>query len=166
MYVFMASTIFNIRFSSIRQREADFKVKTFSGKLFTKSVVCGDEVSPGRCGDTSVRTGSSSGTRAGWAGVSVRRPTSPRAVTGTGRYIQHLHWSSSYNTALSLVERFRVVKYFHALKGHTIGGLSDARPALLCHKEPAQGTQSPLLGVLGRNTPRGVFLAIRWFFMA
>ena len=27
-------------------------------------------------------------------------------------------------------------------------------PALLCHKEPAQGTQTPLLGALGRN---GVF---------
>ena len=28
-----------------------------------------------------------------------------------------------------------------------------ASPALLCHKEPAQGTQSPLLGALGRNAP-------------
>ena len=28
---------------------------------------------------------------------------------------------------------------------------SVATPALLCHKEPAQGTQSPLLGALGRN---------------
>ena len=26
-------------------------------------------------------------------------------------YIQHSHWSSSYNTALSLVESFRVLKY-------------------------------------------------------
>ena len=26
-----------------------------------------------------------------------------------------------------------------------------ASPALLCHKEPAQGTQSPLLGVLGHS---------------
>ena len=34
---------------------------------------------------------------------------------------------------------------------------SVATPALLCHKEPAQGTQSPLLGA---------FLAFRWFFMA
>ena len=37
-----------------------------------------------QCGDTSVRTGSSSGTRGGWAGVLVRRLTSPLAVTGTG----------------------------------------------------------------------------------
>ena len=29
--------------------------------------------------------------------------------------------------------------------------------ALLCHKEPAQGTQSPLIGA---------FLAFRWFFTA
>ena len=28
---------------------------------------------------------------------------------------------------------------------------SVATPALLCHKEPAQGTQSPLLGVLGHS---------------
>ena len=42
---------------------------------------------------------------------------------------------------------FIVMKYFH----------SDASPALLFHKKPAQGTQSPLLGA---------FLASRWFFMA
>ena len=33
----------------------------------------------------------------------------------------------------------------------------DATPALLCHKEPAQGTQSPLLGAL---------IAFRWIVMA
>ena len=33
------------------------------------------------------------------------------------------------------------------------GGHSVATPTLLCHKEPAQGTQSPLLGALGRNAP-------------
>ena len=34
-----------------------------------------------------------------------------------------------------------------------------ATPALLCHKEPAQGTQSPLLGALRRNAPyQGHFL--------
>ena len=34
---------------------------------------------------------------------------------------------------------------------------SVATPALLCHKEPAQGIQSPLLGALGRNAPsRGI----------
>ena len=32
---------------------------------------------------------------------------------------------------------------------------SVAIPALLCHKEPAQGTQSPHWGALGRNTPIG-----------
>ena len=45
-------------------------------------------------------------------------------------YIQHSHWSSSYIAALSLVESFRVVKYFHALKGPIIGVLSDATPAV------------------------------------
>ena len=57
------------------------------------------------------------------------------------------HWSSSDITALSLVESFIMMKYFHCV----------ATPALLCHKKPAQGTQSPLLGA---------FLAFRWFFMA
>ena len=33
---------------------------------------------------------------------------------------------------------------------------SDVTPALLCHKEPAQGTQTPL---------QGAFLAFHWFFM-
>ena len=46
------------------------------------------------------------------------------------RDIQHFHWSSSYIAALSLVESFRVLKYFHALKD----ALSDATPAVLCHK--------------------------------
>ena len=46
------------------------------------------------------------------------------------------HWSNSYITALSLVETFRVLKYFH----------SDV---LFCHKEPAQGMQGKnLLGAL------------------
>ena len=45
---------------------------------------------------------------------------------------------------LSLVESFRVLKYFH----------SDATPALLCHKEPAQGTL------------KRVFFAFLWFFIA
>ena len=44
------------------------------------------------------------------------------------------HWSSSYITALSLVKSFKGITYFQ----------SDATPALLCHKEPAQGTLSPL----------------------
>ena len=61
----------------------------------------------------------------------------------TGTYIQHSHWSSSYITALSLVESSRVVKYFHALKGPTIGALSDATPAILCHKEPARRKNTP-----------------------
>ena len=50
------------------------------------------------------------------------------------RYIQDSHWSSSYITALSLVE-------------------SDATPALLCHKEPACRIQNPLLGALDRKIP-------------
>ena len=31
----------------------------------------------------------------------------------------------------------------HALKGPTIGALSDATPALLCHKEPARASKAP-----------------------
>ena len=33
-------------------------------------------------------------------------------------------------------------------RDHFRGAHSDASPALLCHKEPAQGTHSPLLGTL------------------
>ena len=51
-------------------------------------------------------------------------------------------------------------------RDHFRGVHSDASPALLCHKEPAQGTQSPLLGALGRKPPTRGFLAFRWFFMA
>ena len=73
-------------------------------------------------------------------------------------YIQPSHWSSSYLAALSLVQSFRVLKYFHALKGPIIGALSDATPAVLCHKEPARRKNKyPLIGVL---------LAHRWFFMS
>ena len=46
------------------------------------------------------------------------------------KYIQHSHWSRSYNTWLSLVECFRVLKYFHAV----------STPPLLCHKEPFRKT--------------------------
>ena len=55
-----------------------------------------------------------------------------------------------------------MVKYFHALKGPIIGALSDATPAVLCHKEPARA------GALERKiTPtRGILLAPRWLFMA
>ena len=48
----------------------------------------------------------------------------------------HSHWSRNVEALLSLVESFIVLKYFHG----------DATPALLCHKEPAQGTHSTLLG--------------------
>ena len=48
------------------------------------------------------------------------------------------HWSSSYFTALLLVESFIVMKYFH----------SDATPALLCHKEPAKGTPTWVISCL------------------
>ena len=74
------------------------------------------------------------------------------------RYIQDSHWSSSYNADLSLVQSCRVFKYFHALKGPIIGGLSDNEPALLCHKEPARRIQSPLLGALERKIPLDKFI--------
>ena len=32
---------------------------------------------------------------------------------------------------------------FHALKGPIIGALSDATPAVLCHKEPARASKAP-----------------------
>ena len=44
------------------------------------------------------------------------------------------HWSSSYITVLSLVQSCLVMKYF----------LSEATPALFCHKEPAQGSNVSL----------------------
>ena len=53
--------------------------------------------------------------------------SSRSSVLHSQTYIQPSHWSSSYNTALSLVESFRVVKYFHALKGPILG-------LILCHK--------------------------------
>ena len=34
----------------------------------------------------------------------------------------------------------------HALKGPIIGALSDATPALLCHKEPARRKNTPIGG--------------------
>ena len=58
--------------------------------------------------------------------------------------VEHSHWSRNVQAWLSLVETFKMLKYFHSV----------ATPALLCHKEPARRIQSPLLG-----TPR-------WFFMA
>ena len=69
--------------------------------------------------------------------------SSRSSVLHSQTYIQPSHWSSSYNTALSLVESFRVVKYFHALKGPIIGALSVATPAVLCHKEPARRKNTP-----------------------
>ena len=52
-----------------------------------------------------------------------------------------------------------VVRYFQAMLSLHWSRCyhSDATPALLCHKEPAQDTKIPLLGA---------FLAFRWFFMA
>ena len=60
--------------------------------------------------------------------------------------IQHSNWLSSYNTVLSLVESFRVLKYFLPLKGPIIGALSVATPAVLCHKEPARRKNTPYQG--------------------
>ena len=45
------------------------------------------------------------------------------ATPGTWRYIQYSHWSSFYIAALSLVENFRVLKYFHELKGPIIDSI-------------------------------------------
>ena len=50
------------------------------------------------------------------ATVLVSEPPSHHVVRGGGRDIQHSHWSSSYIAPLSLVENWRVLKYFHALK--------------------------------------------------
>ena len=57
------------------------------------------------------------------------------------------HGSEDRAGAAIGIYRLRVLKYFHSV----------ATPALLFNKEPAQGTQSPLLGA---------FLAFHWFFMA
>ena len=49
--------------------------------------------------------------------------------------------------ALSLVELLHycalIGRELHALKGPIIGALSDATPALLCHKEPARASKAP-----------------------
>ena len=42
----------------------------------------------------------------------------------------------------------RVVHCTAVIRDHGV-----ATPALLCHRQPAQGTQSPILGALGRYTP-------------
>ena len=51
--------------------------------------------------------------------------------------------------AFSLVELLQccalIGPKLHALKGPTIGALSVATLAVLCHKEPARRIQSPLL---------------------
>ena len=55
-------------------------------------------------------------------------------------------WSDVY-PALSLVELLQycalIGPELHALKGPIIGALSDATPALLCHKEPARASKAP-----------------------
>ena len=49
--------------------------------------------------------------------------------------------------AFSLVELLHycalIGRELHALKGPIIGALSDATPALLCHKEPARASKAP-----------------------
>ena len=70
-------------------------------------------------------------------------------------YFQHSHWPSYYITALSLVESFRMVKYFHALKGPIIGALSDATSAILCHKEPARRKNEPYFLLLAGSLCQG-----------
>ena len=49
--------------------------------------------------------------------------------------------------AFSLVELLQcctlIGRELHALKGPIIGALSDATPALLCHKEPARASKAP-----------------------
>ena len=66
----------------------------------------------------------------------------------------HSHWSRSVEAWLSLVESFIVLKYFHgvatpALLWHKDRGLSctgrwlSYTERILCHKEPAKGTNTP-----------------------
>ena len=89
-----------------------------------------------------------------WPGLRAP-PSPPEACQGSlqfspvSTYIQDSHWSSSYITALSLDESFRVLKYFHSV----------AMPALLCHKEPGRRIQSPLLGALERKIPLGGYFS-------
>ena len=51
------------------------------------------------------------------------------------------------------------LRHYCALIGRELH--SDATPALLCHKEPAQGTQRK-----NELSLKGAFLAFWWFFMA
>ena len=65
--------------------------------------------------------------------------------------ILHSHWSRTKDVLLSFVEMVH----------------NAAPPALLCHKEPAQGTQSPLLGAFlpfaGSLWHKGDFYAQKGF---
>ena len=72
--------------------------------------------------------------------VGVIMYTDPAQV----RDIQHSHWSSSYITALSLVESFRVLKYF------------DMVGWLLC-------TETETIKILSVH---GSHLSQAWFFIA
>ena len=56
-----------------------------------------------------------------------------------------LQWSSQDSSDQTYQENARLTNLAHFV----------AQPALLCHKEPAQGIQS-----------LGAFIAFRWFFMA
>ena len=69
----------------------------------------------------------------------------PGELRQGGRHSQHVNClhTSRYSALLSLVESSRVLKYFHAPKGPVIGALSDATPAVLCHKEPARRKNTP-----------------------
>ena len=60
--------------------------------------------------------------------------------------VLHSHWSRSNEALLSLVERFRVLKYFHSVASLTI----------LCHKEPRRAIKKTSL----------FFGCPSWFFMA
>ena len=84
----------------------------------------------------------------------VERATTPPqhwAATPVRREIQLFHWSSSYSAALSLVQRSRVLKYFHARKGPiirgalSVGGNSKQKRTSSCTKNPQLGVFCLLL---------------------
>ena len=91
--------------------------------------------------------------RLGLTDAGHERREENQRITWPGRDIKHSHWSSSYNTALSLVESCRVLKYFHALKGPNMGAFNVAAPAISCHKQPSRA--SPFLLLAGSVWHKG-----------
>ena len=76
--------------------------------------------------------------------LTYRHPVGSREILFSS---SHLISNIDVYPAFSLVELLHccalIGRELHVLKGPTIGALSDATPALLCHKEPARASKAP-----------------------